>query len=95
MLERMATSDTRESRGEDARRRLVMAALQLLGSGGADALSARELGELAGVSPSAVNYHFGGREGLLVAAMEAGAVAAAAWRADDHPDAPRQSPGEA
>lgn len=81
MLGRMVAVDTRESRGEDARRRLVAAALELLGAGGAEAVSAREVGDLAAVSASAVNYHFGGRDGLLQAAMEAAAATSRAWRA--------------
>lgn len=76
----MAVADTPESRGDDARSRLLAAALDLLGSGGAEAVSARELGELANVSASAVNYHFGGREGLLAAALAAAAADAAHWR---------------
>lgn len=88
MLIGMAVADTRESRGDDARSRLLAAALDLLGSGGAEAVSARELGELANVSASAVNYHFGGREGLLIAALEAAAAAAALWRAESLTAAP-------
>lgn len=88
MLGGMAVADTPESRGDDARSRLLAAALDLLGSGGAEAVSARELGELAGVSASAVNYHFGGREGLLAAALDAATAAAARWRRESLGAAP-------
>lgn len=90
MLAGMVAMDTRESRGEDARRRLVAAALELLGAGGAEAVSAREVGDLAGVSASAVNYHFGGRDGLLLAAMDAAAASAADWRAESLAATPAQ-----
>jgi AcrR family transcriptional regulator len=94
MLGTMTRAVARETRGEDARRRLIAAVLDLLRRGGVEAVSARRLGELAGVSASAMNYHFGGRDGLLGAAFGEAAEAAAAWRREALEAAPEEiAPG--
>ncbi|MBI1198320.1 MAG: TetR family transcriptional regulator [Phenylobacterium sp.] len=48
-----------------ASNRLVEVATAITVDGGPSALTARALAQHAGASPSAVNYHFGGRDGLL------------------------------
>ncbi len=55
----------------DARERLVAAAERLLAGRGIDGSSLREINALAGVgNASAVQYHFGGRSGLLQAVLD-------------------------
>ena len=56
----------------DLRRVLIDAALELVGEGGADAVSVRETARRAGVSPGAPFRHFSNREALIQAmAVEA------------------------
>lgn len=50
---------------DTASNRLVEVATAIAVDGGPPALTARALAQHAGASPSAVNYHFGGRDGLL------------------------------
>jgi AcrR family transcriptional regulator len=54
----------------DLRRVLVEAALQLVGEGGADAVSVREAARRAGVSPGAPFRHFPSRDALMQAVAE-------------------------
>lgn len=75
--------------------RLIEAVLDILAAQGAWGVSARALAERAGASASAVNYHFGGREGLLAQAFERAAAEAAAWRAAALQAAPAEIPTEA
>lgn len=63
------------------RDRLIFAATELIASRGSRSVTARSLAELSGQSASAVNYHFGNREGLLAATFDAAASDMAAWRA--------------
>ena len=51
----------------DLRRAVVQEALDIARSGGADAISMRELGRRLGVSPSAIYRHFADRDALLAA----------------------------
>jgi AcrR family transcriptional regulator len=51
----------------DLRRVLVEAAFELVGEGGAEAVSVREAARRAGVSPGAPFRHFANREALLAA----------------------------
>ena len=53
----------------DAEERLVAAAAELLGEVGPHAMSVRAVGERAGVNHGLVHHYFGGKEGLLQAAM--------------------------
>lgn len=63
-----------------ARERLVAAAADLIAKGGVRSVTARTLADATGQSPSAVNYHFDGREGLLAATFEEAAGDISAWR---------------
>ena len=54
----------------DLRRVLIDAALELVGEGGADAVSVREAARRAGVSPGAPFRHFSNREALIQAVAE-------------------------
>lgn len=63
------------------RDRLIAAATGLIASQGSRGVTARSLAELSGQSASAVNYHFGGREGLLAATFAAAASEMTVWRA--------------
>lgn len=50
---------------------MVVAALDLLDSEGADALTMRALAERLGINPMTIHHHFGGRDGLIGAMSEA------------------------
>jgi AcrR family transcriptional regulator len=62
------------------RDRLIGAATDLIARHGPRSVTARSLAELSGQSASAVNYHFGGREGLLAATFEAAVAEVGTWR---------------
>jgi AcrR family transcriptional regulator len=70
MAEAAVRRDENSNRGEDARRRLVDAALEVFGAHGFDGASTRILAEKAGVNLAAIPYYFGGKEGLYRAAAE-------------------------
>jgi AcrR family transcriptional regulator len=57
-------------RGEDTRRRVLDAALQVFAARGYDGASTRLLAEAAGVNLPAIQYNFGGKEGLYRAVIE-------------------------
>jgi len=57
------------ARGEEARRRLLAAALELVPERGWAAVSTRVLAERAGVTPSVVHYHFASVQAVLVEAV--------------------------
>ena len=56
---------------EHTRHRLLRCAVQIFDRKGYAAASVREIAELAGVAKPALYYHFGSKEGLLVAILEA------------------------
>lgn len=56
--------------GDDARSRLVVAAMELVGERGIDATTVRAVAERARVSPPLVMHHFGSKDGLLAACDE-------------------------
>lgn len=60
---------TSAERGEEARRRLTRAAVELIPERGWAAVSTRVLAERAGVTPSVVHYHFPSLGALLVDAV--------------------------
>ncbi|MFI7346920.1 TetR/AcrR family transcriptional regulator [Streptomyces sp. NPDC049936] len=64
----MVTRDSADS----PRRRIVEAAVELLESGGPDAVSTRAVAAAAGMQPPAIYRHFGDKEGLLEAVAEHG-----------------------
>jgi AcrR family transcriptional regulator len=70
MAEAAVRRDESSNRGEDARRRLVDAALEIFGAHGFDGASTRILAEKAGVNLAAIPYYFGGKEGLYRATAE-------------------------
>lgn len=55
----------------DVRAALVNAARRRFAARGFEAVSLREIGEAAGVTPAMVRYYFGGKTGLYEAAVEA------------------------
>jgi len=57
-------------RGESTRELLIQAAISVFGRVGFDAASTRALAEAAGVNQALISYHFGGKEGLYLAAIE-------------------------
>ena len=52
------------ARGEDARRRILEAALEMFATVGYEGTSTRHLAERAGVNLPAIQYYFGSKEGL-------------------------------
>jgi AcrR family transcriptional regulator len=62
--------DKRAVRGQETRLRILDAARQMLLEHGAGGTSTRSVAEEAGVPLSLVHYHFGGKQGLLVAVLE-------------------------
>lgn len=65
-----AQSEDDRGRGEETRRRLIQAALEVFGSLGFDGASTRALAAKAGVSLASIPYYFGGKEGLYRASAE-------------------------
>lgn len=57
--------------GNPTRVALIQAALHLFGRKGYDAASTREIAARAGANIAAIAYHFGGKEGLRLACVEA------------------------
>ena len=62
--------DRRAVRGQETRLKILDAARQMLVEHGAGGTSTRSVAEEAGVPLSLVHYHFGGKQGLLVAVLE-------------------------
>jgi AcrR family transcriptional regulator len=61
----------RSARGETTRRRIILAAADLMAERGVDAVHPHEILEAAGQrNVSAIQYHFGSREGLIVAVLQ-------------------------
>lgn len=67
-----ATSDrvSGDTRSEHTKRALLVAAIRLFGRKGYENTSVRDLVDDAGVNLAAVNYHFGSKEGLRLAAID-------------------------
>src|SRR3974377_1045109 len=57
-------------RSDDLRLRLLEAAIPIFGRYGFDGASTRMLARAAGVNLQAIPYHFGGKEGLYLAAAD-------------------------
>lgn len=62
--------------------RLVEAAVEIARERGLAAITARSLAERTGQSPSALNYHLGGRDALVERVQQRALEASAAWRAE-------------
>jgi TetR/AcrR family transcriptional regulator, regulator of cefoperazone and chloramphenicol sensitivity len=58
-----------QTRGEDTRRRILDAAIELFATEGYEGTSTRLLAERAGVNLPAIQYYFGSKEGLYRAAV--------------------------
>lgn len=71
---------TQPARQSSAPDRLVEAAVEIARERGLAALTARALAERTGQSPSALNYHMGGREALVARVYGLALEASAAWR---------------
>jgi AcrR family transcriptional regulator len=56
---------------DGTRQALIRAGLDLFGRNGFDATSTRELAQAAGVNSAGIAYHFGGKDGLRQACVEA------------------------
>ncbi len=66
----MSTTEDRPTRSRaDSEERLIVAAAALLGEVGPRSLSVRTIAERAGVNHGLVHHYFGGKDGLLRAAM--------------------------
>ncbi len=76
---------------ERTRNRLLRAAVNVFDRKGYTAASVREIVELAGVTKPALYYHFGNKDGVLIAILEEGAreFQAAVARATAHPGSTR------
>lgn len=64
------TQTPASSRGDVSRERLKAAAARLFASRGYNGVTVRELAKAADVNVAAVSYHFGGKKGLYLAALE-------------------------
>ena len=64
------TTDGRALRGRATRSRIVDAAREMLLEHGHGGTSTRVVADRAGVRLSLVHYHFGGKQGLLIAVLE-------------------------
>ena len=58
-----------QTRGEDTRRRILAAALDIFAAEGYEGASTRHLAERAGVNLPAIQYYFGSKEGLYRAVI--------------------------
>jgi AcrR family transcriptional regulator len=63
-------TDGRREAGEQTRRRLLEAALQLVAERGEDAVTLRDITSAAQANVAAVSYHFGSKDALVTAAIE-------------------------
>ncbi|HKT44359.1 MAG TPA: TetR family transcriptional regulator, partial [Gaiellaceae bacterium] len=66
----MSRVDGRRARGADTREQILDAARDVLVAQGYAGTTTRAIAEAAGVRPSLVHYHFGGKQQLLVAVLE-------------------------
>jgi AcrR family transcriptional regulator len=64
------TTPAPTSRGDTTREALLRAAIEVFGRDGFDAASTRAISEVAGVNLALIGYHFGGKPGLYLAALE-------------------------
>lgn len=69
----------KEKDTSSASSRLIAACIESWGSLPADSISVRSIANLAGTSPSAIDYHFGNIERLYVAAQEVALEQAKCW----------------
>jgi len=62
--------DPQSSRGDQTREALLQAAIEVFGHDGYHAASTRAIAGAAGVNQALIGYHFGGKQGLYLAAFE-------------------------
>jgi AcrR family transcriptional regulator len=62
--------ESNPSKGEQARRRLLLAALERIGEKGYEGASVREIADAAGQNVAAIAYYFGSKENLYVEVVE-------------------------
>lgn len=62
--------NTPVSRGDETRNQLLEAGLRLFAIHGFESVSTRQLTKESGTNIAAINYHFGGKEGLYRAVLE-------------------------
>jgi AcrR family transcriptional regulator len=60
-----------DRRGEETRRRLVQATIEVVAERGWEAVTTRQIADRAESNQALINYHFGSKDGLLRAALEA------------------------
>ncbi|MFT7622264.1 MAG: AcrR family transcriptional regulator [Myxococcota bacterium] len=65
----MPATNQKKAQGEESRRRLLEAAADLVGNGGYSQTSVDAIAQRAGVVKSALYWHFGSKNGLLMAAL--------------------------
>ena len=63
-------NETTPTRGDATREALIRAAVEIFGRDGFNATGTRALAECAGVNQALIAYHFGGKAGLYLAALE-------------------------
>jgi len=63
-------TNQKKAQGEESRKRLLEAAADLVGTGGYSRTSVDAIAKHAGVVKSALYWHFGSKNGLLMAALE-------------------------
>ena len=63
-------NETPPTRGDATREALIRAAVEIFGRDGFNATGTRALAESAGVNQALIAYHFGGKAGLYLAALE-------------------------
>ena len=64
------SNDPHSSRGDQTREALLRAAIEVFGHDGYHAASTRAIAAAAGVNQALIGYHFGGKQGLYLAAFE-------------------------
>ena len=64
-------NETKPSRGDVARTRLIEAGLQCFADRGLEGVTIREIARISGQNSAAITYYFGGKEGLYRAVLEA------------------------
>ena len=68
------SKDSVDPRTGRTREQLIGSAIRLFGTYGFDRTTVRQIAEEAGVNIAAINYHFGGKDGLRDAAVDAVAM---------------------
>ncbi len=87
-MSRPTTRSKRQEQGDRSREDILDAASRLMGARGYDSTSISALAKESGLPPSSIYWHFGSKEGVLMAVMERGAARFAVTSSpDDLPQA--------